>query len=222
MVRPFGKLVLTLGVLALVGSPAWAQAQKGRGGFGFGGGAFFLMAPNVQKDLKLSEEQVGKVQDTLREVREKHADSFQGLRGLAPEEAREKRAAVSKAMNDDIKKGLALSAEQSKRFDQIALQQRGLEAYLDPTVAEKLKLTDDQKTQIREIMTSAREAGRGAFSKDASDEQRKEAMKKFREANQENQKKVQALLNDDQKKEWKELTGEPIEVRIQFPGRPNN
>ena len=51
MMRPFsfGKLVLTLGTLALLASSAWAQ---GRGGFG-GGGAGFLMAPNVQKDLNL-------------------------------------------------------------------------------------------------------------------------------------------------------------------------
>src|SRR4051812_6725067 len=45
MMRSFGKLVLTLGSLALLASPAWAQ---GRGGFG-GGAAGFLMAPNVQK-----------------------------------------------------------------------------------------------------------------------------------------------------------------------------
>lgn len=222
MVRPFGKFVLTLGVLALIGSPAWAQAQKGRGGFGFGMGAAFLMAPNAQKDLKLSEEQVGKVQDTLRDVREKHMDDFAALRDAAPEERQQKMAGITKAMNEDIKKGLSLSAEQSKRYDQISLQTRGLMAFSDPTVAEKLKLTDDQKTQIREIAMSARGAGRGAFSKDASDEERREAMKKMRETNQENMKKVQALLTDDQKKEWKELTGEPIEIQFQFPGRPNN
>ncbi len=61
MVRFFGKLVLTLGALALLASPAWAQGRGGFGRGGFGGGAAaFLMAPNVQKDLKLTEAQVGK------------------------------------------------------------------------------------------------------------------------------------------------------------------
>jgi len=68
MMRFFGKLGLTLGALALLVSPAWAQ---GRGGFG-GGAAGFLMAPNVQKDLKLTDAQVRKVQETLREIRERH------------------------------------------------------------------------------------------------------------------------------------------------------
>ena len=61
MMRFFGTLALALGGLALLASPALAQ-NRGRGGFG-GGAAAFLMAPNVQKDLKLTDEQVGKVQD---------------------------------------------------------------------------------------------------------------------------------------------------------------
>ena len=61
MMNFFGKLVLTLGALAMLASPAWAQ---GRGGFG-GGAAGFLMAPNVQKDLKLTDTQVKKVQETF-------------------------------------------------------------------------------------------------------------------------------------------------------------
>jgi hypothetical protein len=45
----------------------------------------------------------------------------------------------------------------------------------------------------------------------------------MREAQRETMKKVMAILSDDQKREWKELTGEPIE--IQFAGgrgRGNN
>src|SRR5215207_1650400 len=101
MMRPFGKLILTFGALALLASPAWAQ--QGRGGFGFGGGAFFLMAPNVQKDLKLTDEQVAKVQDTLRETREKHQDDFAGLRDASREERQTKMAAITKTINDEVK-----------------------------------------------------------------------------------------------------------------------
>ena len=62
MMRFFGRFVLTVGALALLASPALAQ---GRGGSG-GGAAGFLMAPNVQKDLKLTDTQVKKVQETDR------------------------------------------------------------------------------------------------------------------------------------------------------------
>jgi len=137
MTRPLGKLILSLGALALMASPAWAQQGRGFGG----GGAFFLMAPNVQKDLKLSDEQVGKVQDTLREVREKHQDEFAALRDASREERATKMAALNKTVTEEVKKSLSLSDEQSKRFDQIALQQRGTQAFADPAVAAKLKLT---------------------------------------------------------------------------------
>ena len=161
MIRPFGKIVMTLGVLALMASPAWAQGG-GRGGQG--GGAGFLRAPNVQKDLKLTEEQVGKVQSTLQEIQQKHADEFAALRDLSQEERPAKMLALGTTVNAEVKKALALTDEQSKRFDQIVIQTRGLQAFADAAVGEKLKLTADQKSSIRAIMEASRPAGGGAFN----------------------------------------------------------
>jgi len=225
MIRPFGRLILTVGAVALLASPALAQGQ-GRGGFGMmGGGAGFLRSPNVQKDMKLSEEQIGKVQDTLAASMEKHRDEFQALRDVPREERQAKTAALSKMINDEVKKGLSLSDEQSKRFEQIELQARGLQAYLDPTVAGKLKLTEDQTSKIRELAMGAFRGGAGAFNKDASKEERAEAQKKAAATRRENIAKVQAMLTDDQKKAWKDLTGEPVEIQFQGLGggrRTNN
>jgi Spy/CpxP family protein refolding chaperone len=228
MIRPLGKFVLAFSALALLASPAWAQARKGGGGFGMGGGAAaFLMAPNVQKDLKLSDEQIGKVRDTLTELREKHADDFTALRDASPEDRPAKAAALAKTTNDEVKKALSFSDEQSKRFDQIGLQARGAQAFSDPTVQAKLKLTDDQKGKLREIAEAARQGGGGgggfANLKNASDEEKTAARKKMVEARQENLNKVLAVLTDDQKKEWKEMTGETIELTFGGGGRrPNN
>ncbi len=216
MMRCFGKLALTFGALALLASPAWAQGQ-GRGGFGGRGGAAFLMAPNVQKDLKLTDEQVGKVQDVMREIREKHQDDFSAVRDASPEERRAKMVALNQTVSDEVKKALSFSAEQSKRYDQISLQAQGLAAFASPTVNEKLKLTEDQKSKIREIAEATRSAVGGAFNKDASQEERAAARNKMVARQKENMAKVQALLTDDQKKAWQELTGEPIE--IQYPAR---
>jgi hypothetical protein len=220
--RVFGKLVLAMGVVALLTAPAMAQQGKGqgRGGFGMMGGGAFLMAPNVQKDLKLTDNQIGKVQETLRDVREKHADDFAALRDASPEERQAKMRTMNETINDEIKKGLSLTSEQSARYDQISLQTRGLQAFADPTVASRLKLTDDQKSQIREIAESSRGALGGAFNKDASEEERAAAREKMASTQRENMAKAQALLTSDQKKAWKEMTGEPIQP--DYPRRPNN
>jgi hypothetical protein len=213
----FGKVVLSFGALALLATPAWAQ---GRGGSGGGGAAGFVEAPNVQKDLKLSDEQVGKVQQTLRDIREKHQADYSALRDASPEERHAKMTTLNETVSDEVKKALSFSAEQSKRFDQISLQARGVHAFASATVAEKLALTDEQKSTIREIVEATRASASGAFNKDASQEERAEARKKMAATQKENLTKVQALLTDDQKKAWKELTGEPIE--IQYPTRRSN
>jgi Spy/CpxP family protein refolding chaperone len=215
MMRTFGKVALTLGTLALLASPAWAQ---GRGGFG--GGAGFLAAPNVQKDLKLTDTQVGKIQETLREIREKHQDEFASLRDLSQEDRQAKMRGLTNTISDEVKKALAFTADQSKRFDQISLQTHGLMAFGDPTVAERLKLTDHQKAKIREIAEASRGQFGGALNKDASEQERTDARNKRAATQKENMTKVQALLTVDQKQAWKELTGEPIE--IQYPTRRSN
>ncbi len=216
--RFFGKLVLTFGALALLASPAWAQGQ-GRGGFG-GGAAGFLMAPNVQKDLKLTDEQIKKVQETLREIRESHQSEYSALRDASPDVRGAKMATLNETVSGEVKKALSFSAEQSKRFDQISLQAHGVQAFASPTVDEKLKLTNDQKSKIREIVEATRSSFAGAFNKDASDQERTQARNKRAATQKENMAKVQALLTDDQKKAWTELTGEPIE--IQYPARRSN
>ncbi len=161
MMRFFGKFVLTLGALALLASPALAQ---GRGGFG-GGAAGFLMAPNVQKDLKLTDTQVKKVQETLREIRERHQDDYSALRDASPDVRWTKMATLNETVSDEVKNALSFSAEQSKRFDQIGLQAHGLQAFASPAVDEKLKLTDDQKSKIREIVEATRSSFAGAANK---------------------------------------------------------
>jgi len=217
MLRPFGKLVLTLGALALMASPAWAQGR----GFGMGGGAAFLMAPNVQKDMKLSDAQVAKVQDTLQEVRERHQDDFADVRDASEDERPAKMRVLNKKISDEVKKALSLSDEQSKRYDQISIQARGIQAFSDPTVLEKVKLTDDQRSKIREIAESSRGAFGGANFKDASEEERAEMLRKFSATQRENMAKAQALLTADQKQAWKDLTGEQIEIQM-VRRRPGN
>jgi len=216
MMRFFGKLVLTLGILALLASPAWAQ---GRGASG-GGAAGFLMAPNVQKDLNLTDAQVKKVQETLGEIRKSHEADYSALRDASADVRLVKMATLNETVSDEVKKALSFSAEQSKRFDQISLQAHGLQAFANPTVGEKLKLTNDQKSKIREIVEATRSSFAGASNKDASEQERTDARNKRAATQKENNAKVQALLSDDQKKAWKELTGEPIE--IQYPARQSN
>jgi hypothetical protein len=211
--RTFGKWFLCVGALAIAAGTARAQGP----GMGFGGGPFILMSENVQKALKLSDQQTGKVEQTAREIFMNHQDELQALRDLSDEERPKKIRELMTKMNDEVKKALAFTDDQSKRFDQISMQSRGIGAFADPEVQGKLKLSDDQKSKLTTMATESREKFREIFQDAAGDFEA--ARKKIQELQKDLMSKALAVLSDDQKKSWKELTGDAVD--IQFPRRAN-
>lgn len=213
------RMTLTaLGLAALLASPAWAQRGGGRGFFG-GPGAL-LSNKSVQQELKLDDAQVEKANDLAAKTREKMTglrDSSE-LQGLQGAERMQKMQELMKPINDETNKALAeiLKPEQSKRYHQIALQQRGAQAFGTPDVQSDLKLTDDQKEKIKTVLDDSRTQGQ-EIRKNAGDD-REGAREKSNALRKETLEKIMALLNDDQKKSWKEKTGEPFEVK--FEPRP--
>ncbi len=203
------KFVLTFGALALCSVPSLAFAQGGRGFGGMGGGAFMLTQEPVQKELKFTDEQKSKAQDAINEIRQAHMDEMAALREASAEERPAKMATLNKAMTEEAIKALGLKEEQVKRFHQISLQAQGARAFSQKEVAEKLKITDDQKKEIGELVTASGAQAREIFMN--AGDNREEAMKQITALNKETNTKVHALLKDDQKAAWKEMTGAPFE-----------
>jgi Spy/CpxP family protein refolding chaperone len=207
------RTVLSLGLVALIAAPAAAQGR----GFGRGGGGSYSMLlgnASVQKELKLDDQQIEKAkalsEKVMAEIREKTEglegqERFQKMRELMPEI----NASTIKSAGDFLK------AEQVTRLKQIRHQAMGAMAFSDPEIAQKLNLTDGQKTEIREIGEAAREKFQGLQGLEGE-----ERMAKMREINKETLSQVVAKLNDEQQKTWKELTGAPFEIK--YEPRPNN
>jgi Spy/CpxP family protein refolding chaperone len=221
--RLFGKTVLAVGLVVLTAAPAWAQQGKGRGGFGLrggaGGGAMLLNNKGVQKELKVTDEQASKLDTLATELRDKGREDFQKLRDLSPDERREKMREITQTQHAALMKGLTeiLKPDQIARFEQIQVQAAGPAAFEMPRVREKLKLTDDQKSKIREIEQDSAGAMREAFQGFQDD--REGTMKKIAELRKQTSDKIHAVLTDEQKSTWKELTGAPFEVRFEGGGR---
>jgi len=217
------KVLLVLGVAALLAAPAMAQGQRKGGGFGRGGFGPGMLLNNkgVQKELKLTDDQTKKVTDALKEVQDKHRDEFTGLQDLQGDERREKMQEIMKKVNEEQTKAISeiLSADQVKRLNQIELQNSGPRAFTQEKVQKDLKLTDDQKDKIKTIADDLNQEMQGLRG-GGGDFQ--ENMKKMASMRKEAMEKITAVLTDDQKKTWKELTGEPYEVKFeqgQFGGR---
>jgi hypothetical protein len=209
------RWALTVGALGFLASPAWAQSPGAFGPGGLGGGPFLLMVPNVQEELKLTPDQTKILPPTVLDITNKYRRELIGLRELSQEERIKKQRELTRAMNDEAKKSLSLTAEQSRRFDQIGLQQRSIEVFGDPEVQARLMLTPEQLGNIRGITTEASERFKEIANSVGNDQ--KEAMRKIRQLQKDLMAKALTLMTDEQKAAWKELTGEPFEVRFERP-----
>jgi hypothetical protein len=215
--RTFGKAILAVGLVALMAGPARAQ---GRGGFGMFGGGALLANKGVQKEIKATDDQVSKLEAFAEEMRGKSREAFQGLQDLSDDERRAKMQEVGRKMQEDLRKGLTdiLKPDQVKRFEQIQLQAQGAQAFATPRVQEALKLTDDQKAKINTITQESMAASREAFQSAGDD--RQAAMQKITEIRKQANEKAVNVLTAPQKAQWKEMTGDPYEVRFE-PRQPN-
>jgi hypothetical protein len=214
--RTVHATLLTLGLVALLAGPAAAQGQ-GRGfGMGMGGNyAGLLGNASVQKELKLDDKQVEKAKELADKTNEEMREKRQGLQDLDPQERRTKMMEITREVNASTMKaaGEFLKPEQITRLKQIANQQRGAQAFADPEVAQKLNLTEAQKTDIQAIQQESMQEMRSIFQEAQND--REAAMKKMNDLRKQTLSKAEAKLNDEQQKTWKELLGAPFEIKYE-------
>ncbi len=221
-----GLTTLLALVLSLMIAPnVLAQGGRGfgRGGGMMGGGLSLLGIPEVQKELKMTPEQIEKAKTKQADMRQVMMEIFQqagDFRQLSPED----RQKVTEKMQAAQKKaiGEVLNADQQKRMNQLELQQQGTRAFGRKEVAESLKITDEQKEQLQKVQeaqqVAMREAMQGIDFQNMTDEDRTK-MRTTMEANQKaTTEKSMAVLTEEQKKKWKEMTGEPFKFPPMGPG----
>jgi len=220
--KAIGKMVVAFGLVGLMAAPAMAQGRGGFGGGGFGGPGMLLSNKGVREELKVTDEQAKKLDTLAEETQSKARENREKLKDATKEERQEKVRELMTESNAEINKSLGeiLKPDQVKRFHQIQLQTMGVNAFSTPRVQAALKLTDDQKSKIRDISSETQRETREAFTSAGDD--RQAAMKKITDLRKDSLSKVNALLSDDQKASWKELTGDPYEVKFERRGNNNN
>lgn len=210
------QAVAAFGLVAALAGPAFAQGRGGPGGFGGGGVAQLIGNESVQKELMLDETQVERAKALAADMREKMQALRPQLEGLQGEEAMTKRQELMKPINEEAMKTVDsfLKAEQMTRFKQIEVQQMGANALTHEAIAKKLSVTPEQKEKVTALLADSRSQMRELFTSAGDD--RQAAMQKVQALRKETNEKAMALMTEDQKKTWKEMTGEPFEV-VQQP-----
>ena len=218
-------LALTLGTASVQATVAQGGGGQGRPGGGFGRGMFggggmgLLTMPEVQKELKMTPAQVEKAktkQDELQKSSQaaiEKAGGFQALRDLSDEDRQKLFGPLQEAQKKAVSE--LLNPDQQKRFHQLELQQGGARSLTtNKEVKEALKITDEQTEKMDAIQMEQRQAMQAIFQsidpQNATADERAAMQKKMAELQKSTLDKVVAVLNEDQQKKWKEMTGEPF------------
>jgi Spy/CpxP family protein refolding chaperone len=168
MSRIPGRVLWTVGALTVVVAMAQvAEAQRegrrgggrgfgGRGGFGPISAVQLADAEEVQAALKLTEDQITKVDEINDQLRDDRRELFQGGGGGDFRAMREE----MEKLNTEASAKLAevLDAGQQKRLMGIQIQVNGAEMLLDAAVAKELNVTEDQKAKLEEVRDENRQA----------------------------------------------------------------
>ena len=179
-----------------------------------------LRSEQVQKELKLTDEQLAKVREVSEALGTEMREQFAAVRAI---DDREQQRAKMNELRDEFdskareKLRDVLSREQMMRLYQVRMQVRPVVDSLDSRfVAGRLKLTDDQKAKLAEVgkEVQAKLSELYGQMRDASEQQRSELFQKFRNIRSEGDEKALGVLTDEQKKAFEEMKGEKIELEM--------
>ena len=216
---------ITMVLAGAFAATAMAQAPEGsrRGsGRGMSRGSLIglLRIEQVQKEMKLSEEQTAKVREVVEKLGTEMREQYTALREIEDRQERmEKTAALSDEIDGKVREQLrdVVPREQMMRLYQIRMQIRSVTDSLENRyVAGRLKLTDDQKAKLAEVAKEAQAKMSELYGKmrDASQDQRSEMYQKFRSIRSEGDEKALGVLTAEQKQAFEEMKGEKIELEM--------
>ena len=124
--------------------------------------------------------------------------------------------AYGAAQATDADKSLrnVLSADQMVRLKQLILQRRQANAFLQPVIQHSLRLTEEQVTKVKQIVERAiaqtQELEFRIVQGTNPEERRKIRASIARGNAEEAMRSCMALLTEEQKKDWRALTGKPF------------
>ena len=204
------SMALAAALFALSTSMAMAQfGGRGMRGMNNGGGLQMLRLPEVQKELKLTPDQIALIDTKQQEVRDAVEALYPGGFGQMTPEERQQRMAKTQELQDK-----AVADILGLRFRQLELQQQGPVAITRKSVADELKLTADQQKQVADIQTQTnadrQAAMQGVDFQNMSDDDRQKLMTKMQDVQKAEGAKLLALLTDTQKTQWKTMQGTPF------------
>lgn len=176
-----------------------------------------LQNPGVGNELNFTPEQTAKIEEIAQTTRKKHKSQFDRLNDYEGRERKEKALAammsVAAEATEAIAKADILTPAQGQRLRQILWQNQGVRSLFVPELEAALQLTPEQKTAIKGLMEEAGKKMRD-YHQNPGPKSEEETQKKVAAVRKEAVEKATPLLTEAQQQAWRELKGEPFEVKL--------
>jgi Spy/CpxP family protein refolding chaperone len=186
------------------------QVQRGQGFgrmMGMGMAGALLERPDVQRELNLTEQQ----KTQIRQMQEAMRAAWQEMRDLPPQERRQKMEEL-RQKNDPTK---VLNETQKKRLRELELQAMGPTAFLQPEVADELKLTQEQRSRLQGIVMQQMQQLREQFQSGGFGQG--QGAQTFQQLREQAEKQMLEVLTPAQREKWQQMQGKPFQFE---GGRP--
>jgi hypothetical protein len=232
MSRFFKTAVPAILVCLIAGNVAHAQGRGGRGGrggFGFGGqmpAIMLVQNAQVQKELKTTDEQNGKIKEIADASRPAEGAARPNFQEMTDEQRTAFREEMRKRGEENNKKVVAvLTADQNARLKQIQLQLQGIRALSEnEEVIKELSISDEQKAAVKTIVEESgkkMQELRAGLGRGASEEDQKKVREQSASIRTETETEGLAQLTADQKAKFDTMKGEKFEMDMSalFGGR---
>jgi Spy/CpxP family protein refolding chaperone len=180
------------------------------------GGSFLVTRDKVQEELKLTNEQKEKLEQHLRDLLPDAVQFFENLHGMKPEDRKKELGAYRPKVQEKLAAMLkeTLDEGQRKRLRQLERQREGLR---DGKIWKDLQVTDEQRKQFMAMMQRAQKQIESLLDEMRKDGKPKEEIQpKVIKVRDDLEGKLEALLTDAQKKQWKEMLGKPMDMADLF------
>ncbi len=162
--------------------------------------------PLVQSELKMTTAQKAAVRRLMDEV----DGALWPLRDVPPARGADRIRPILERVDAGLR--TILRPDQGTRLDQITLRAQGLPALRRPEIAERLRLADAQRRQVRAIVTSVRDVRAKVLETARDDASPQAAEKAAARLQAEEHERIQALLTTEQKRQWLAMIGRPFNL----------
>ncbi len=165
----------------------------------------------IRQQLKLNDDQYNRLNKSYGEAYTRYEQSLNNLApSLTPEQKAKQQQELQQNFYRDfstVTNDVITDQETRNRLNQLNLQYRGYDAFRDPTVQEKLNLSEEQRTKLMQYNDEYTKA-MNDLNRDYTTDQTG-VDKRFNELRKNEVGRMEQILNENQRQTWRQLTGDP-------------